>query len=88
MVTASNMNFGSQLTDDLIFRILADIAKKQHLPVFIIGGYVRDLLLKRPSKDIDIVCVGSGIALAKEVAARINKKKINFILQKFRHGFY
>ncbi len=69
------MNFGSQLTDDLIFRILADIAKKQHLPVFIIGGYVRDLLLKRPSKDIDIVCVGSGIALAKEVAARINKKK-------------
>ena len=75
MVTASNMNFGSQLTDDLIFRILADIAKKQHLPVFIIGGYVRDLLLKRPSKDIDIVCVGSGIALAKEVAARINKKK-------------
>jgi len=69
------MNFGSELTDDLIFRILADIAKKQHLPVFIIGGYVRDLLLKRPSKDIDIVCVGSGIALAKEVAARINKKK-------------
>ena len=68
------MNFGSQLTDDLIFRILADIAKKQHLPVFIIGGYVRDLLLKRPSKDIDIVCVGSGIASVKKVAGKINKK--------------
>ncbi|MCH7514539.1 MAG: HD domain-containing protein [Bacteroidetes bacterium] len=69
------MNVTSHLNDNFIFRILADIAKKQRLQVFIIGGYVRDFLLKRPSKDIDIVCVGSGIALAKEVATRIKEKK-------------
>ena len=70
------MNVTSHLTDNFIFRILADIAKKQRLQVFIIGGYVRDFLLKRPSKDIDIVCVGSGIALAKEVSTRSKEKKL------------
>ena len=41
---------------------------------YVIGGYVRDLLLQRPSKDIDIVVVGSGIDLAKSLARRIGKK--------------
>ena len=45
-----------------------------NLPCYVIGGYVRDLLLKRPSKDIDIVVVGSGIDLAKAVAKKIGKK--------------
>lgn len=40
-------------------------------PTYIVGGYVRDLLLKRPCKDIDIVCVGSGIELAKQAAKKI-----------------
>lgn len=41
------------------------------LETYIIGGYVRDFILHRPSKDIDIVCVGSGIALATEVARNL-----------------
>jgi len=44
------------------------------LTCYVIGGYVRDLLLQRPSKDIDIVVVGSGIDLAKSLARRIGKK--------------
>ncbi len=39
--------------------------------MFVVGGYVRDRLLARPSKDIDIVCVGNGIDLAQEVASRL-----------------
>lgn len=45
-----------------------------NMPAFVIGGYVRDLILKRPSKDIDIVTVGSGIELAENVSKRIGKQ--------------
>lgn len=43
------------------------------LETYVIGGFVRDLLLKRPSKDIDVVCVGNGIELAKAVGKAIDK---------------
>lgn len=56
---------------DPIFALLSDAADALGLETYVIGGFVRDLLLRRPSKDIDVVCVGSGIALAKEVARRL-----------------
>jgi poly(A) polymerase len=54
-----------------IFSIISDIVSERDLPCFVIGGYVRDVLLKKESDDIDIVVLGSGIDLAKEVAERI-----------------
>lgn len=57
-----------------IFSVISTCADKLQLESYIIGGYVRDLLLRRASKDIDIVCVGSGITLAKEVADHLGKK--------------
>jgi poly(A) polymerase len=57
--------------ENKIFSMISDIVTDKQLPCFVIGGYVRDLLLKRESKDIDIVVLGSGIELAKEVARRI-----------------
>ncbi len=54
-----------------VFTIISDIAQAQQLEVFAIGGFVRDSILKRPSKDIDIVVKGSGISLAEQVAAAI-----------------
>ncbi len=45
-----------------------------NLKGYVIGGYVRDLLLGRPSKDIDIVVVGSGIDLAQAVAKKTGRK--------------
>jgi poly(A) polymerase len=59
--------------ENKIFSIISDIVTEKQLPCFVIGGYVRDLILKRASDDIDIVVVGSGIDLAKEVAARIGR---------------
>ena len=50
-----------------IFEIVAKAAKKLGVETYVVGGYVRDLLLERPSKDIDFVCVGSGVELAKAV---------------------
>jgi poly(A) polymerase len=61
-----------------IFPLISEIVTENNLQSYVIGGYVRDLLLKRQSKDIDIVVVGSGIDLAKMLAKRIGRKgKIN-----------
>src|ERR1019366_2705070 len=60
--------------DDLnnsIFDIISNVAGKMDIEAYVIGGYVRDLMLQRPSKDIDIVVLGSGIELAKNVAKSI-----------------
>ena len=44
-----------------------------HLEAYVVGGYVRDLFLERPSKDIDVVVVGSGIQVARQVAVRLGR---------------
>lgn len=61
------MDFKSSL-DHAIFRIIGEAGDKLGFETYVVGGYVRDLILKRPSKDIDFVCVGSGIDLATEVS--------------------
>ncbi|MDP4210772.1 MAG: HD domain-containing protein [Bacteroidota bacterium] len=54
-----------------IFKIIAEIAATENLEVYVIGGYVRDAIIHRPSNDIDIVVVGNGIHLAEKVAQKI-----------------
>jgi len=56
-----------------IFQIITTVADEMQLECYAIGGYVRDLFLHRPSKDIDIVAVGKGIDLAQAVATRLGK---------------
>lgn len=60
--------------NDPIFSIISQVGSSESTPVFVIGGYVRDLLLNRPSKDIDIVALGSGIEIAKKVAEKLGPK--------------
>jgi putative nucleotidyltransferase with HDIG domain len=64
------MNLASSL-DQKIFHTIGQVADRLQMEAFVVGGYVRDLILKRPSKDIDFVCVGGGIALATEVAREL-----------------
>ncbi|TKC61340.1 HD domain-containing protein [Pedobacter hiemivivus] len=58
-----------------IFKALAGIADTHHIEAYIIGGYVRDIFLNRPSKDIDIVVLGNGIEFA-ELAGKHLKSKV------------
>ena len=58
-----------------IFKVIAFASKELGFRSYVIGGYVRDILLRRPSNDIDVVTVGSGIALAKKVASLLPGKK-------------
>ena len=55
-----------------IFKKIAHTAEDMGVPCYVIGGFVRDKIIDRSTKDADIVCVGDGIALAKEVAKRFN----------------
>ena len=55
-----------------IFELIGQIADEKQLSCYVIGGFVRDFFLKRPTpSDIDIVCIGSGIELAKAVAEKL-----------------
>lgn len=57
-----------------IFETISQVADDMNLECYAIGGYVRDIFLHRPSKDIDVVTVGKGIELASAVAAKLGKK--------------
>lgn len=65
------MNFSENLQATAIFEIITQAAIQLNVKTYLIGGYVRDLILKRNSKDIDVVCVGSGIGLAEAVADKL-----------------
>ncbi|MDH6310693.1 poly(A) polymerase [Dysgonomonas sp. PFB1-18] len=57
-----------------IFEIISQTADNMQLECYAIGGYVRDIFLHRPSKDIDIVTVGKGIELAEAIAKELGRK--------------
>ncbi|MEI7676393.1 MAG: HD domain-containing protein [Bacteroidales bacterium] len=55
------------------FSIISEASDELQIDSYVIGGYVRDIFLNRPSKDIDIVTVGSGITLAENIAKKFGK---------------
>ena len=64
----------AQLLDKDIFHHISGAADKLDLECYVVGGYVRDLFLERPSNDIDVVVVGSGIQVASELKSVLGKK--------------
>lgn len=81
-------NFASYLKHP-VFKVASQIVTEKNLQAYVIGGFVRDLLLGRSSKDIDIVVVGNGLDLAKECARilRVNKVSVfeNFGTAQFKY---
>ena len=59
---------------DKIFHQISETADELGVECYVVGGYVRDIFLERPSKDIDVVVVGSGIALAEALTKRLGKR--------------
>ncbi len=76
------MNLKNKIQDPP-FTVVAQCAEELGLEIYVIGGYVRDLLLERPSKDVDFVCVGTGIGLAKAVAKSLGKEKELVVYKNF-----
>lgn len=68
----------SHIEEDIITKV-ATTAQKLKMPCYLIGGFVRDKLLHRPTKDADIVCLGDGLELAKIAAQQFRPEpKVNF----------
>ena len=70
------MNFTSELSKNPVFKTVSEAAQFLSVEVFVVGGFVRDLILNRPSKDIDFVCLGSGIELATAVAGKLGNPQV------------
>ncbi len=77
------MNLIAKIPDAKLFHAIGEIADGMGRECYAVGGYVRDLFLERPSQDIDFVTVGSGIELAREVAAKLGKKARLSVFQNF-----
>lgn len=61
-----------------VFKVVSSVVTEYNLEAYVIGGFVRDLILERPSKDIDIVVVGNGLDLAEKAAKILRVKKVSF----------
>jgi poly(A) polymerase len=66
------MNYKDKLSSNPVFGSISEVAGTTE--TYVVGGFVRDLIMKKKSKDIDVVCVGSGIDLAQKVARKISRK--------------
>ncbi len=60
-----------------VFKVVSSYIKENNLEAYVVGGFVRDLILEKPSKDIDIVVVGDGTLLAQEVAEILKVKNVS-----------
>jgi putative nucleotidyltransferase with HDIG domain len=86
------MNFAAQLGEQAVFKTIQQASQRLGYESFIVGGFVRDLILGRPNKDLDFVCIGSGIDLAETVAQQLGNVPVtvfkNFGTAMIRHGDY
>ncbi len=86
------MNFSGDLALNGIFKTVSEAAHEEGLDAYVVGGFVRDLILKRPNKDIDFVCVGSGIRWAEKVGEKLGNLPVtvfkNFGTAMIRHEDY
>lgn len=72
------MDFSKHI-DSVVFKAVAKQARELGVEAYVIGGFVRDLVLGRPSKDVDFVTTGDGIELASKVAQSLNPRlKVNY----------
>ncbi|MCH9029644.1 MAG: HD domain-containing protein [Bacteroidetes bacterium] len=70
------MNLANDLKRYDFFNAATDVAEKMNLSVYLVGGFVRDLLLKRVSEDIDVLIIGDGNLYAKELAKQLGVEKV------------
>ena len=73
----------AKLLDKDIFHTISEAADSLGLECYVVGGYVRDLFLERPSNDIDVVVVGSGIGVARRLKERLGKRAVLSVFRNF-----
>ena len=64
----------AKILDKEVFHLIGDVADELQVECYVVGGFVRDIFLERPSNDIDVVVVGSGIQVAEALKKRLGRK--------------
>ncbi len=78
MLSINNQSIEEKLSKNPVLIKIAQIAQSENKNVFVVGGFVRDLILKRERNDIDILVIGSGVNFAKTVAEKLNISNVNY----------
>lgn len=76
-----SMNYSQHIRSNSILKLIGEVAGQ--VETYVVGGYVRDLIMGKESNDIDVVCVGSGIDLAKKIVARLQGKAVLNVFNNF-----
>src|SRR5665213_106485 len=79
-MSAEENTHTTYMTDALVhpvFKVISEVADEMGVEAYVVGGFVRDAILYRPCKDIDVVVIGKGIDLALNVAAKLGDRKVN-----------
>jgi len=71
--------------EEEILKVISECAHELQIDAYVVGGFVRDKIINRKSKDIDIVCVGNGIELAKKVAEKFSSASKNINVAYFKN---
>ena len=71
------------ILDQQIFRDISEVADRQGVECYVVGGYVRDIFLERPSNDIDVVVVGSGINVAQALKQKLGRRAFLSVFKNF-----
>lgn len=71
------MNYKKVLNKNKYFEIISNLAEEKAVSVFIVGGYVRDVILKRPTDEVDFLIIGDATKFVEELAKKLKVEKIN-----------
>lgn len=77
MKSIKKINFANQLSENYLIKIISEVAQNYNKAVFLVGGFVRDLILNRNRNDIDFLVIGNGPDFAEKVAKILGVKKIS-----------
>ena len=86
MILYSDQELAEILNKD-IFHLIGDCADELGVECYVVSGFVRDIFLERPSKDIDVVVVGSGIEVGKQLKKKIGRKAHLSVFKNFGTGW-
>jgi poly(A) polymerase len=75
------MNYTDLINFNPVFRMISQAAGETE--TYVVGGFVRDMIMRKESKDIDVVCIGSGIDLAKKVTSMLPEKSSLNVFKNF-----
>ncbi len=72
------LNFKKHITEKEYFKVASDVAETMNIQIYVVGGFVRDLILDRELDDVDILVLGDGLEFAQKLSQKLGVKKVDY----------